>query len=214
VESFDRFAHTYGKYNVVQKRVIKKYLPHLKKRVVDLGCGSEGLCKYKEFDFYLGIDKSEKMLKLNPCNTVRLDFNQKSCYEYLKMLNFDQIVSFSALQWAEDLKFVFEEIKNLRKNYLLAVFTSSTFKSFHSFLEIASPIYSKEEILFNAKILNPAKIEVLNYEMEFKNPKDMLQYIKFSGVKGDVRARISKLKRFLADFPVKTLEFEIVVLMG
>jgi malonyl-CoA O-methyltransferase len=39
--SFDKFAHTYGEYNVIKKKIIKKYLPLVKNRVVDLGCESE-----------------------------------------------------------------------------------------------------------------------------------------------------------------------------
>ncbi len=211
VKNFDKFANSYGKYNIIQKKIIKKYLSSLDLRVVDLGCGSEGLCKYRDFDFYLGVDASENMLKLNPCNTLRLDFNTKECFETIKKYNFNQIVSFSALQWAKDLEFVFKEIKNLNKKFLLTLFTSKTFASLHKELNIISPIYSKEEILKYAKILNP-KIEILEYELFFDTPKDMFNYIKFSGVKGEVRANIKNIKRFLKRFPTNRLEFEIVVL--
>ena len=211
VKNFDKFANSYGKYNIIQKKIIKKYLSSLDLRVVDLGCGSEGLCKYRDFDFYLGVDASENMLKLNPCNTLRLDFNTKECFETIKKYNFNQIVSFSALQWAKDLEFVFKEIKNLNKKFLLTLFTSKTFASLHKELNIISPIYSKEEILKYAKILNP-KVEILEYELFFDTPKDMFNYIKFSGVKGEVRANIKNIKRFLKGFPTNRLEFEIVVL--
>ena len=112
LKSFEKFAYTYGRYNIIQKNIIKKYLPFIGSKVIDLGCGSEGLCKYKNFDFYLGIDNSENMLKLNPCDTIKLDFNTKECFETIKRYDFKQIVSFSALQWADDLGFVFGEIKN------------------------------------------------------------------------------------------------------
>ena len=208
---FDKFANTYGRYNIIQKKIIKKYLPLLKSRVVDLGCGSEGLCKYRNFEFYLGVDVSENMLKLNPCNTLKLDFNTKKCFETIKNYDFEQIVSFSALQWARDLESVFKEIKNLEKEFLLAIFTSKTFSSLHKELNISSPIYSKEEILKYAKILNP-KVEILEYELFFSTSKEMLSYIKFSGVKGNVKAGIKHLKKFIKEFPVNKLEFEIVVL--
>jgi malonyl-CoA O-methyltransferase len=213
LESFDRFAHTYGEYNVIQKRIIKRYISSLKKRVVDLGCGSEGLCKYRDFDFYLGVDKSPQMLKLNPCNTMLLDFNTKKCFEEIKKFDFEQIVSFSALQWARDLDFVFREIKSLKKEYLLCIFTSDTFKGLHSFLKVKSPIYSKEEILKSAEVLEP-EVEVLKYEMKFSSPKEMLKYIKLSGVKGNVFVNPFRLKRFLKEFPFDVLEFEAVVLKG
>jgi len=209
--SFEKFAHKYAEYNVIQKKIIKQYLPFLKSKIIDLGCGSEGLCKYKNFDFYLGIDNSENMLKLNPCNTMCLDFNKKECFESIKKFDFEQIVSFSALQWAKDLDFVFKEIKNLNKDYILAVFTSNTFKKLHQHLNVKSPIYSKNDILTSAKCLNP-KIEILNYEMTFSSPKEMFEYIKFSGVSGKVKCSISKLKKFFRKFPVNYLEFEIVVL--
>jgi len=208
---FDKFANTYGKYNIIQKKIIKKHLPLLKSKVIDLGCGSEGLCKYKNFDFYLGIDASDNMLKLNPCNTLKLDFNKKKCFEEIKKYDFNQIVSFSALQWAKDLEFVFSEIKSLNKDFLLTLFTSKTFSSLHKELNIISPIYRKEEILEYSKILNP-KIEVLEYELFFETPKKMFEYIKFSGVKGEVRANIRNLKKFLKEFSVNKLEFEIIVL--
>ena len=213
VKSFEKFAFSYSKYNIIQKKIIKKYINSLSSRVIDLGCGSEGLCKYKDFEFYLGIDNSKNMLKLNPCNTLMLDFNTKKCFEVIRRFDFNQIVSFSALQWARDLEFIFREIKNLNKSYLLAIFTSNTFKNFHKALNVTSPIYSKEEILKYSKILKP-DIEILNYKIEFKKPKEMFEYIKFSGVNSGVRASIKDIKRFLKDFPINFLEFEIVVLKG
>jgi malonyl-CoA O-methyltransferase len=212
IRGFDRFAHTYGEYNVIQKKIIKKYLPYVKSSVVDLGCGSEGLCTYKKFDFYLGVDSSEEMLKRNPCNTLKADFNTRECFESIKQYDFEQIVSFSALQWANDLEFVFREIKKLNKKFLLTVFTSNTFKSLHEFLGIKSPIFPKEEILKKSEILKPENIEILNYEMSFSNPKELLEYIKFSGVGGNVKANPAKIKKFLKNFPIDYLEFEIVVI--
>jgi len=213
IESFNKFATTYSSYNIIQKRVIKKYIHSLHSKIVDLGCGSEGLCKYRDFDFYLGIDNSENMLKLNPCNTLRLDFNKKECFEIIKNYDFSQIVSFSALQWADDLEFVFREIKYLNKDFLLAIFTSNTFKSLHKELNITSPIYSKQEILEYSRILKP-QIEILNYKLYFSSPKEMFEYIKYSGVNSKVRANIRNIKRFFKEFPINFLEFEIVVLRG
>ncbi len=211
VNTFEKFAKEYQQYNLIQKKVINKYLPFLKSKVIDLGCGNTALCKYKKFDFYLGIDISESMLKLNPCNTIKADFNTKECFDLIKKYEFEQIVSFSALQWARNLEFVFREIKNLNKNYLLAIFTSNTFKTLHNFLEYSSPIYSKKEIIDFSKILNP-KIEILHYKLFFDTPIKLLEYIKFSGVSGGKICKINKLKKFIKEFPFNYLEFEIVVL--
>ena len=213
MNSFDKFAYTYQKYNLIQKKIIKKYLPFVKNRIIDLGCGSEGLCKYKDFEFYLGIDKSENMLKFNPCNVIKADFNTKECFELIKKYEFDQIVSFSALQWAEDLDFVFNEIKSLNNEFLLTIFTSNTFKTLHKFLDFTSPIYSKEEIINKSKILNPY-IEILNYTLTFSNPLDLLLYIKNSGVSGNKMCNYVKLRKFIKEFPFNYLEFEVVLLMN
>ena len=209
---FDKFANTYIQYNFIQKKIIKSYLPFIKKRVVDLGCGSEGLCKYKKFDFYLGVDKSKEMLKLNPCNVINMDFDKKECFERIKKYNFNQIVSFSALQWSKNLEFVFKEIKKLNKSFLLAIFTSNTFKSLHSFLNVNSPIYSKEEILSYSSIFDLVTIDIIYYEMEFNSSKEMLNYIKFSGVSSNANAKISKIRALLKNNLLKKLEFEVVVL--
>jgi len=211
--SFKKFAKTYGRYNLIQKMIISKYVDMLSPKIVDLGCGSEGLCKYRDFEFYLGIDNSEEMLKLNPCNTLKADFNKKECFDMIKRYDFNQLVSFSALQWAEDLEFVFNEIAELNKDYLLAIFTSSTFKTLHDYLQIHSPIYSKEEIIQKSSILNP-KVTTLNYTLTFDTPKKLLEYIKYSGVGGGAKAKKANLKKFLKEFPFNYLEFEIVVLMG
>jgi len=209
---FDKFANTYSKYNFIQKKIIKSYLPFIKKRVVDLGCGSEGLCKYKKFDFYLGVDKSKEMLNLNPCNVINMDFDKKECFEKIKEYNFNQIVSFSALQWSKNLEFVFKEIKKLNKSFLLAIFTSNTFKNLHTCLDIKSPIYSREEILSYSSIFSSLNIDIIYYEMEFNNAKEMLNYIKFSGVSGNTNTKISKIRNLLKCNFLNKLEFEIVVL--
>jgi len=209
---FDKFANSYTKYNFIQKKITKSYLSFIKKRVVDLGCGSEGLCKYKKFDFYLGVDKSKEMLKLNPCNVINMDFDKKECFRKIKKYNFDQIVSFSALQWSKNLEFVFKEIKKLNKSFLLAIFTSNTFKSLHTFLDVKSPIYSRKEILSYSSIFSSLSIDIIYYEMKFNNATEMLNCIKFSGVSGNTNVKISKIRSLIKDDFLKKLEFEIIVL--
>jgi malonyl-CoA O-methyltransferase len=208
---FEKFANSYSQYNLIQKKIIKKYIVYTKEKIIDLGCGSEGLCKYKNFEFYLGIDKSKKMLSLNPCHTLLLDFNNPLTWQKLKKYNYEQIVSFSALQWATDLEFIFNEIKKQNKSFLVAIFTSNTFKTLHSYLKITSPIYSKEDILKFSKILNPS-IHLYQDKLYFNNPLSLLKYIKFSGVKGKIFANPYLLKKFIKEFPFNYLEFEVVII--
>jgi len=152
------------------------------------------------------------MLNLNPCNVINMDFDKKECFEKIKEYNFNQIVSFSALQWSKNLEFVFKEIKKLNKSFLLAIFTSNTFKNLHTCLDIKSPIYSREEILSYSSIFSSLNIDIIYYEMEFNNAKEMLNYIKFSGVSGNTNTKISKIRNLLKCNFLNKLEFEIVVL--
>ena len=208
---FDKFAFSYGEYNDIQKAIIKRYVFDLKDRVVDLGCGSEGLCKYRGFEFYLGVDKSEEMLKRNPCNTLLCDFDERKCFKRLREFEFDEIVSFSSLQWSRNLKRVFENIASFKKPFTLALFTSNTFKNLHQFLGVKSPIYSKEEILEYSKVLSP-RVEVLSFKKKFKTSIEMLRYIKFSGVNPKKMADIKKLREICKKDLIKELEFEVIVL--
>jgi malonyl-CoA O-methyltransferase len=211
---FSKYANEYQKLNIIQKKIIQKISPLLEnKNILDLGCGNGSLLEFSKPKNYIGIDFSEEMLKLNPSkNLYNLDFNTQKCWDFINKQNFDILVSLSALQWAENLEFIFTNIKNLNKNYILAIFTSNTFKTLHKTANITSPIHSKEEILEKSKILNP-KIEIINYQLEFENSLEMLRYIKKSGVSsGEKKLSYKEIKRVIENYPFNYLEFEIVIL--
>jgi malonyl-CoA O-methyltransferase len=153
------------------------------------------------------------MLKLNPSkNLYNLDFNTQKCWDFINKQNFDILVSLSALQWAKDLDFIFKNIKKLDKKYVLAIFTSNTFKTLHKTANIISPIHSKEEIIKDSHILNP-QIEIINYELEFKNALEMLRYIKKSGVSaGERKLSYKEVMKVIKDYPLNYLEFEVIIL--
>jgi len=211
---FSKFANEYAKKNIIQKQIIQKYTPLLKNlSILDLGCGNGSLCEFISPKNYIGIDFSKEMLKLHPNpNVFEFDFNTKECWEFIKNQNFDILVSFSALQWSNDLKFIFNNIKNLQKPFILAIFTANTFKTIHKIANITSPIHSKENILETSKILNP-KIETLNYKLHFKNKLEMFRYIKKSGVSsGEKKLSYKEIKNLIKNYPLDYLEFEILVL--
>jgi len=210
---FSKYANEYQKLNIIQKKIIKRVAPLLdNKSILDLGCGNGALLEVAKPKNYTGIDFSEEMLKLHPSrNVYNFDFNTSECWKFIKNQNFDILVSLSALQWAKNLEFIFENIQKLDKEYVLAIFTSNTFKTLHKTANITSPIHSKEEILEISKILN-SKIEIINYELEFENSLEMLRYIKKSGVGAtDTRVSTKKLKKVI-NLGLRKLEFEIVIL--
>jgi len=213
-KEFSKFANEYAKRNIIQKQILQQYAPLLNNcSILDLGCGNGDLLKFCQPKQYIGIDFSPEMLKLHPHkNTFCLDFNTKECWEFIQKQNFDILVSFSALQWALDLNFIFNQIKKLQKPYILAIFTSNTFKTIHKTANISSPIFSKTEILDAAKILNP-KVTTLNYKLYFNNKLEMFRYIKKSGVSsGEKKLSYLELKNLITNYPINYLEFEIVVL--
>jgi len=212
-KEFSKYANEYAKLNFIQKKIILKVSKYLNnKSILDLGCGNGALLEFIKPKKYIGIDFSEEMLKLHPLKEVyNFDFNTTLCWNFIQKQEFDILVSLSALQWAKDLEFIFNNIKKLNKNYILAIFTSNTFKTLHKTLNITSPIHSKETILEKAKILNP-KIEIKNYELEFSSSLELLRYIKKSGVSGgEKRASLLNLKKVLNSDLTK-LEFEVIFL--
>ena len=211
---FSKFANEYSRKNIIQKKIIKRYSYLLEKSsILDLGCGNGDLLKFCNPRNYIGIDFSKEMLNIHPNNnTYCLDFNTQICWDFIQKQNFNIFVSFSALQWANDLEFIFNNIKKLNKPYLIAIFTSNTFKTIHKTANITSPIYSKEKILEYSKILNP-NIETLNYKLYFDNKLEMFRYIKKSGVSsGEKKLSFKEIKKLINNYPLNYLEFEILVL--
>jgi len=211
---FSKFAKEYAKKNIIQKQIIKQYRSFLaNSSILDLGCGNGALLEFITPKKYIGIDFSQEMLNLHPhSNTYCLDFNTKECWEFIKQQNFDILVSFSALQWANDLNFIFKNIKSLNKPFLLAIFTSNTFKTIHQTANITSPIHSKEDILKYSKILDP-KIKILNYKLHFEDKFEMFRYIKRSGVSsGEKKLSYKEIKTLIENYPLNYLEFEIIIL--
>jgi malonyl-CoA O-methyltransferase len=221
-EEFSRFASDYKKLNIIQKKVANYISKDIKEEliVVDLGCGSGTLLDfYHGYKYYYGLDFSKEMLNLHKksekIELKQCDFNTKKCFDYLENINFDLIVSLSAIQWAEDLDFIFSNIAKFNKNFILAVFTSNTFKTIHKTANITSPIYSLENILSNANKYLDFNYEVLNYELEFNEKKEMFKYIKNSGVSGNRNVlNFKDTKNLISNYPLDFLEFEIVVLKG
>lgn len=216
---FSKYAQNYDTCNYVQKKVVKTLLEKVftkPKFILDLGCGS-GLI-YKNIDWsiekFTAIDFALGMLELHPksphVELINANFNNSSLFQELLKHRFDYIVSASALQWADDLDFVFENIKKLNAPIALAIFTSNTFKTLNKTAGIKSLLNSKEEIQQLQKKYFNAKFEVFNYKLEFDSVREMFKYIKQSGVSGSRKILSYKqTKKLMQDYPLNYLEFEV-----
>ncbi|MFT5835909.1 MAG: malonyl-CoA O-methyltransferase [Sulfurimonas sp.] len=217
---FSKHAHNYGSYNVIQNKVIKrliKKVKHKPKNILDLGCGSGALhdnitWKYEHFT---GVDFAPGMLELHPkaknCECIYGDFNDKTLFDNLLTYKYDHIFSASALQWAQDLDMVFENIKSLNTPVSLAIFSSNTFKTLNKTAGLNSLLINTEELDKLQKKYFDADFEVVEYKLEFETTRDMFKYIKRSGVSGSRKVLDYKqTKKLMQEYPLKYLEFEVV----
>jgi malonyl-CoA O-methyltransferase len=132
-------------------------------------------------------------------------------FENLSTYNYDYIFSASALQWAENLESVFNNINRLDTPIALAIFTSNTFKKLNKTASLDSILRSVDDIYKLQKKYFNANFEVVEYKLEFNSTREMFRYIKQSGVSGARKVLSYKqTKKLMDEYPVNYLEFEVV----
>jgi malonyl-CoA O-methyltransferase len=217
---FSKYAAYYGQYNIVQNQVVDKLLTFVKSQpqsILDLGCGSGAVLKKIDWEFkhFVGVDFAPGMLELHPkaknIECVYGNFNDTMLFEHLQTYCFDYIISASALQWADDLEYVFQNIVTFNAPVALAIFTSGTFKSINETAGTAPLLRSKKEIKrLQQKYFVDANFEVVTYKLEFESVREMFRYIKKSGVSGSRRVLSYKeTKKLMDEYPLNYLEFEV-----
>ncbi len=184
---FSKYAAHYGSYNVIQRRVAEYLLQKLSyepKNILDLGCGSGALCEIVTWEYqkFTGIDFAPGMLELHPksdkVNSVYGDFNDKKFFDKLSSNKYDYIFSASALQWAEDLDYVFKRIREFKTPVSFAIFTSKTFKTLNETAQLEPMLRTAEEVYELQKKYFDAEFEIVNYKLEFESTREMFKYIK------------------------------------
>jgi len=221
---FSKHAQEYTSYNIIQNKVIKKLLKDLKyrpKNILDLGCGSGALCRSIPWNYkhFMGVDFAPGMLELHPksqkIEAIYGDFNDSLLFENLAMYQFEHIFSASALQWAENLDTVFQNISSLDTPVSLAIFTSGTFQTLHKTASINSLLRTSQEIENLQKRYFDAHFEVVEYRLEFKSVREMFTYIKRSGVSGSRNVlSFKQTKELMRNYPLNYLEFEVVFIQS
>ncbi len=226
-EQFNRYADCYSNNSIIQERGAKILVQALPKRLgntIDLGCGNGRI--YRELlqnsnivEHFYGIDFADSMLQLHPKGkSIKLsvgDFNSQETFENLQTVDAKTLLSSSALQWAKDIKYTFSECAKLAPSGGFFLFTSGTFKTLHSVASATSPIYSSAELedAF-VKSYRAKKIEHYNFKLPFPSTYAMLQYIKKSGVSGNLQLSYRQMKAVLNNYPLNYLEFETLLLLG
>ena len=222
-EEFSRFANLYDRYNIIQSRVAKKLTSKIDikeyNRVLDIGSGSgliyKNIVNSIKFREFIALDFSKEMLNIHPTSKniekIYFDFNKIEDFNILKDNSYDFVISSSALQWSRDLDMTLREISRLSNIFYFSIFTSNTFKTLHQVAGIKSPIYSKDEIETIINRYYTPSFEVVNYNLEFPTVREMLRYIKRSGVSGGKRElNYIDIKNIIKNYPLNHLEFEVV----
>jgi len=216
IKEFNKNAHSYAKYNIIQTEVAKELIAKIKskpRKIVDLGCGSGTVYNTIdwEIDEFIAVDKSEKMLQLHPNKKVTKIHCAIEEFDFTSYKDFF-FISSSALQWCKDLDAILQNLTD--KNFTFALFSANTFKSLHKCANIKSPILSKQAILDASSNLSPnLHIETKEYKLHFDSTLQMLRYIKKSGVGGGKNILSYKqIKSLLQNYDKNYLEFEVVFL--
>jgi malonyl-CoA O-methyltransferase len=220
--AFSSNAKTYDEFNIIQTRIIKELTCTLygqPRFILDIGCGSGGMYKAIPWSLkrFVGIDFAEGMLELHPKNeSVMLlakDFNDEHCFEEICHLDFDRIVSASALQWAEDLDAMFKKIAAFNVPVSLAIFTSGTFKTLYETAAIPPLLRSADQVKALAQKYFNAQYELKQYTLEFSSVREMFRYMKKSGVSGGRNVlNYKQMKALMSSYPLDYLEFEILII--
>lgn len=224
VKEFSKFANEYEKHNIIQTAVVKKLCESLDKafyeNILDVGAGTGGVYeelhqKNIKFSNFVALDFSQKMLDIHhtDCNIKKLclDFNQKKFSSVFKVHEFDLLISSSALQWSHDLSQVLQELSLLSHNFVFSFFTANTFKTLHQRANIESPILSTELIIEALNKFFIYDLELVEYQLKFDSVREMLHYIKKSGVSGGVKQLSYKqMKMLIMEYKLDYLEFEVL----
>jgi len=222
VDEFSRFANKYKNYNIIQSKVASYLVSKVEIKpysiIVDLGCGDgeiyKNLNKSISFDTFIALDYSKDMLILHPSdNKIKKIYGDFSKLEKIDLdYKSSLIISSSALQWSPNIEKIISSIYSKSYHIHLAIFTSNTFKTLHKIANISSPIYSLEylkEII--SKYIPNVCFETKTYKLDFDSTKDMLRYIKRSGVSGgEKKLTLKETKNLMKNYPLKYLEFEIL----
>jgi len=220
---FSKYAKEYGNNNIIQQIVSKALVRDIKnkpKRILELGCGSGQIFRYInwDFDFYKAIDSSAKMCELHQkapnLEVICFDFDKNEFSEYIKNERYDIVLSSSALQWSQDIDKLIKNLTYITNEISTVLFTSNTFKTIQNITQQPSPILTLEEIKNTFSKYLTCKFEVLNYNLEFNDKKEMFTYIKNSGVSGKSTLSYKVAKQLYKEYNLNYLEFEVVFIKG
>lgn len=225
VREFSKHANSYESYALIQKDVAKQLCSRITTNsldILDLGCGSgavyHNLCS--QIHTFVGVELSSSMCALHPkaghITLFEKSFDDEQLYKTFSKHYFDYVVSSSALQWSQDRKKIYANIKELTHSCIFAIFTDKTFSHLHSFCELSSVLPSKQTLqkeIEEVFVQHKKSYTTLPYKLYFNSLKQMFEYIKKSGVSGgEKRLSYQMAKNLYQNYDRDFLEFEVLLI--
>lgn len=217
---FSRFAEAYASYSIIQDKVADKLMSAMTDRpkvLLDIGCGRGAITKriHWEMERLIAVDFAPRMLELHPkgaqIECIFGDFDDPALYQRFGCVDFDRIVSASALQWSPDLAHTFGLIRSLNAPVSLAIFTAGTFETLLKTASLPPMLQHADTVASMARSHFDASFETVHYSLAFENVREMFRYIKRSGVSGNRNAlSYIKTKQLMSAYPLDYLEFEVL----
>ena len=221
---FSRYAEHYGKYNVIQNKVVDRLVGAIgdtPQILLDVGCGRGAVAERIDWPYrqLIAVDFAPRMLELHPkgegIECIYGDFDAPELYAYLRTYRFERIISASALQWSPDLAHTFGLLRSLEAPVSMAIFTAGTFKSLLETAGVAPLLKPATEIGRMAVEYFGASTETVRYSLGFDSVREMFRYIKRSGVSGKRNVMTYKeTKRLMEAYPFDYLEFEVLFIQS
>ena len=205
--NFSRYAHLYDKYADVQNKAAFELTTFLKNgnfsRILELGCGTGNYTLMLRENFrdarIKALDISEEMVKLaqNKLKNKDIEFTVSDAEKTSPDKDFDLITSNACFQWLNDLE---RSLQNYAKSLCsggivcFSIFGPDTFCELNSALKSvlkASHVDSADFCDSNRlrTILKTnfksIKIKEVSYKENFFSLKELLEKIKYSGIRGN-----------------------------
>ncbi len=191
---FLKSLNTYNENAKIQKKMAEKLFSMLEKkeydRIFEIGCGTGFLTeiasnnlKYKTYVANDIIPECKNFIQEINSNIEFISCNIEKEINNIKG-SYDLIISNAAFQWIDNLQdFIPRLIAKLNPEgiILFSTFGKENFKEIYQTLGLTLQYFSKKE-LDNILYKYPHLIEEEIHVLAFKNPKNILQHFKLTGV--------------------------------